>query len=172
MYDFSVLRQLRKRNGLTIAQVGDRAGVSPAVISKLERNQTQAELETLYRLSRVFGIKASELIELAESGSAQRTRRSAYRTNGFTFDRISYGNARCMYGSARAGGHLARPEVHGDDYEICWVVDGRLELSLPSEKHTLSAGDAVQFDAVLEHGYEVLEDCHVIILHITKAKRF
>ena len=55
MFDFSVLRELRKREGLTIEATSKRSGVSPAVISKLERNQTRAELETLFRISRVFG---------------------------------------------------------------------------------------------------------------------
>jgi len=38
MYDFSILRDLRKRSGLNIADVSARSGVSAAVISKLERN--------------------------------------------------------------------------------------------------------------------------------------
>ena len=44
MYDFSFLRQLRKRDDLTIGAVSARSGISAAVISKLERNQTRAEL--------------------------------------------------------------------------------------------------------------------------------
>ena len=51
LYDFSILRSLRKRSNLTIADVSDKSGVSPAVISKLERNQTSAELETLFRIA-------------------------------------------------------------------------------------------------------------------------
>ncbi|RKX92599.1 MAG: hypothetical protein DRZ90_13690, partial [Spirochaetes bacterium] len=37
-YDFSILRNLRKRSGFTIADVSEKSGVSQAVISKLERN--------------------------------------------------------------------------------------------------------------------------------------
>ncbi|MDE0839229.1 MAG: helix-turn-helix transcriptional regulator, partial [Kiritimatiellae bacterium] len=55
MYNFSVLRVLRKREGLTIAEVSRRTGVSPAGISKIERNQTIPGLQTLFRLARVFG---------------------------------------------------------------------------------------------------------------------
>ena len=65
MYDFSFLRQLRKRDDLTIGDVSARSGISAAVISKLERNQTRAELETLFKLSRVFGLTTNELVALA-----------------------------------------------------------------------------------------------------------
>jgi len=57
MYDFTVLRWLRKRESLTIQQVSEQSGVSVAVISKLERNQCTAELETLYKLVRSFGVR-------------------------------------------------------------------------------------------------------------------
>jgi transcriptional regulator with XRE-family HTH domain len=172
MYDFSVLRELRKRQEMTIADVSESSGVSAAVISRLERNQAQAELATLYRLSRVFGMTVTDLVSLAESRSAHRVGASSYESGGMRFSRIVYGNARCMYGRGAKGMRLSRPEVHQDDYEICWVLQGRLLLTLPNEKYELGVGDAVQFDAILEHTYEVLEDCTLMIIHIGKAKRF
>ncbi len=172
MYDFSVLRELRKRTNQTIQEVSEQSGVSPAVISKLERNQTQAELETLYRLARVFGITASELVALAESQTAQTKSAEVYRSGGFSFTRVSYSNLRSMYGSGLAGSEVSRPEIHRDDYEICWVLEGSVRISLPNERYDLRKGESVQFDAVLEHTYEVLEDCQLFIVHLAKAKRF
>jgi transcriptional regulator with XRE-family HTH domain len=79
MYDFSVLRQLRKREGLTIADLSSRSGVSPAVISKLERNQTSAELPTLFYLGRAFGMNATDLLMLAESRTAHRSKETQHQ---------------------------------------------------------------------------------------------
>ncbi len=85
MYNFSVLRDLRKRAGMTIADLSERTGISPAVISKLERNQTTAELKTLFRLSRAFGLTASEMLALVESRTAQCKRESErIAERGFT----------------------------------------------------------------------------------------
>ena len=78
VYDFSVLRELRKREGMTIAALSKRSGISSAVISKLERNQTLAELDTLYRLSKVYGLTATDLLALAESRIAQPKRYTAF----------------------------------------------------------------------------------------------
>ncbi len=172
MFDFSVLRDLRKRADLTIAEVSERSRISPAVISKLERNQTLAEIETLYRLGRVFGITAAELLSLAESRLAHKKQSIEYTVGGFTFRRVEYSNIRCLCARASAGAMLSRPEVHHDDYEVCWVLDGVLRVNLPHESHVLRAGESLQFDAIFEHGYEAVDECTVMLLHLPKAKRF
>lgn len=172
MYDFSVLRTLRKRDELTIAALAERSGVSPAVISKLERNQSSADLSTLFSLARSFGLSATDLIALAESHTAHRVRESAHTTGGIRFREIRYGNLRALLGEGRTGERAAKPEIHGDDYETCWVLKGRIRITLPDETPVLNAGECVQFDAVLEHAYEVLEDCRILIVHVKKDKRF
>ena len=68
--NFCILRELRKRENLSIAELASRSGVSASVISKLERNRTAAELDTLYRLARVFGMTLSDLVSLAEGRTA------------------------------------------------------------------------------------------------------
>jgi len=172
MFDFSVLREMRKRLDMTIADVSAQAGVSPAVISKLERNQTKAELETLYRLARVFGINTTELLNLAERRTAHKAAETEHVSSGFCFRQIQYGNLRCLMGVAPAGGWVSRPDVHADDYELCWCIEGAVEIALPSERYQLKAGECVQFDAVLEHRYEAVSNCRIIVIHIRKEKRF
>ena len=172
MYDFSVLRAVRKQHELTIEDVSTRSGVSPAVISKLERNQTTAELETLFRIARVFGMSATDLIALAESRTSQRVRATEHTGDDFVFREVLYGNVRLLFGEAPKGGKVSRPEIHQDDYEVCWVLSGKARIVLPHERHDLAAGDAVQFDAILHHTYEALENCQLIIAHLRKPKRF
>lgn len=172
MYDFSVLRDLRKREQLSIADVSGQSGVSPAVISKLERNQTIAELETLFKLSRVFGMSATDLLALAESRTAHKKTATVHNAGGFHFDSIQYANVRALRGRAKAGAEISRPEVHRDDYELCWVLSGKIRFRLPAETYELDAGQAIQFDAILDHTYEAIEDSEIVIIHIRKDKRF
>ncbi len=79
IYDFSILRELRKREGLSIAEFSENSGVSASVISKLERNQSVAELETIFRLARVLGLTASDLIALAEKRTAHLASSKKYK---------------------------------------------------------------------------------------------
>ena len=169
MYDFSILRDLRKRENLNIADLSEKSGVSASVISKLERNQCIAELETIFRLAKVFGITASDLIALAENRTAHQTK---HVSDGFVFSEIAYKNLKCLYGKAPAGAKVSRPHLHRDDYELCWVLSGKLKFYLPNEKYELSAGDSSQFDALLAHTYEAVEKCEIIIIHLRKDNRF
>jgi len=171
-FDFSSLRELRKRSGLTIEEVSTRSGVSAAVISKLERNQSSAELETLYRLARVFGMTAGDLLSLAEAPFAQRAEESSHSVGGFSFREVNYSSVRVLHCTASAGDSISRPEIHQDDNELCWVLKGSLMLRLPREEITLTQGESLQFDAILEHTYAALTDCECIILHLRKNNRY
>ena len=172
IFDFSVVRGLRKRAGMTISEVSERSGVSAAVISKLERNQTQAELDTLFKISRVFDMCATDLVAMAEAPVSHRKPESKKQSGPFDFRRVSYGNSTLMYGHGEPGQSLSRPEVHKDDTEICWVLSGKIRITLPEERHDLCAGDSIQFDAAFEHTYEVIESCKLILNHVAKEKRF
>ncbi len=171
-FDFTVLRDLRKRNGLTISDVSQSSGVSTAVISKLERNQTSAELETIYKLARAFDLSAQDLIGLAETQFAHKITADKYSSNNFNFKTITYGNLKCFSGTATKGAKTAKPEIHQNDYEVCWVVKGAIKLTVGSEEHELKSGEAIQFDAILEHSYEAMANCEIIIIHIVKDQRF
>ncbi|WP_372796432.1 helix-turn-helix domain-containing protein [Pontiella sp.] len=172
MYNFSVIRDLRKRHEMTIADLSERTGISPAVISKLERNQTVAELKTLFRLARAFGVTASELLALVELRTAQVKAESDRIAGDFHFRQIEFANCKCFYADAPKGSQRSNPDAHRDDFEVCWVLEGSVQVNLPHESHILNAGECLQFDAVFEHTYEVLEDCRLIIMHIRKQKRF
>jgi uncharacterized cupin superfamily protein len=117
-------------------------------------------------------MSATDLLGLAESRTAHKAFASGHDAGGFQFKAIQYGNVRALRGTAKAGSKVSRPEVHRDDYEVCWVLSGKILFRLPSENHPLGPGEAIQFDAILDHTYEALEDCELIIIHLRKDKRF
>lgn len=170
--DFSFVRDLRKREGLTLEDVSKRCGISIGVLSKLERNQNLVELETLYRLARVFNLSASDLLSLAEECSAHYKKQETYKSGLFDFHRVSFQGVDCFRAKAKCGEALNRPEAHGDEFEICWVQSGVLTVKFTREEHTLKAGEVLKFNAALEHTYQVIEDADVFIVHLTKAHRF
>ena len=172
MFNFSILREIRKRAEMTLSDLSEASGVSIAVISKLERNQTQAEVETLFKIGRVFGMRATDLLTLAEAPLSNRKEAEFYDADGFLFRAVRYANANCLVGEAPKGSSISKPEIHHDDHEICWVLKGVLRLTLPQETQTLSVGQSIQFDAIQEHSYEALEDCQFMIVHIKKDKRY
>ncbi|MGE9291429.1 MAG: helix-turn-helix domain-containing protein [Puniceicoccales bacterium] len=171
-FDFSIVRDLRKRAGLTLSEVSERSGISVAGLSRIERNQTVLELGTLYRLSRALGLSGTDLLSLAESCTAHAKTAETYRSGPFSFEKVGYKGIDLFYATAQKGEELKKPEAHGDEFEICWVRRGQILISLPRERHTLSSGESLQFDAALEHSYEILEDSDMIIAHLAKEHRF
>jgi transcriptional regulator with XRE-family HTH domain len=171
-FDFSVLRTLREQHDLTLAALSETSGVSVGVISKLERNQQSAELDTLYRLARAFGLSATDLMAMCESELVHRTTEKVYRSGGFRFRQVKYANVVAHFGSAAKGATVNRPEIHHDDTEVCWVTTGRIRVTLPHETVELGEGESIQFDAIQQHGYEALADSDFVILHLRKDKRY
>ncbi|MGB0744255.1 MAG: helix-turn-helix domain-containing protein [Opitutales bacterium] len=170
--DFSVVRDLRKRAGMTLEEVSGKSGISIAGLSKLERNQNMIELDTLYRLARVFGLSATDLLNLAESCSARLREAEFYKSGPFDFEKVSFKGIDCFHAKAEKGGELSKPEAHGDEFEICWLLSGSIRITLPREAHTLMPGQALKFDAALGHRYQILEDSEMTIIHIEKTHRF
>jgi transcriptional regulator with XRE-family HTH domain len=170
--DFSVVRDLRKRAGMTLDDVSQKSGVSIAGLSKLERNQNMIELDTLYRLARVFGLSATDLLNLAESCSAHCKTAEHYKSGPFDFEKVGFKGIDCFKATAKRGGSLSKPEAHGDEFEICWLHSGRIRITMPRESHELTPGQAIKFDAALAHSYEILEDSSVTIIHLEKTHRF
>lgn len=171
-FDFGILREIRKRAELTISELSARSGVSVAVISKLERNQTQAEVGTLRKIGGVFGMRATDLLTLAESPISRKKVATSYNSDGFDIQKVRYGNADCILADGKKGVRVSKPDIHHDDHEICWVIEGKARLELPQQSFELDAGESVQFDAIQEHSYEALEDCRLVIVHLRKDKRF
>jgi len=62
-----VLRDLRKRVGLTQEQLGFEAELERNYISMLERGERQPTLTTLMKLARPLNRKASQLVALVEA---------------------------------------------------------------------------------------------------------
>ncbi|MFU8780009.1 MAG: helix-turn-helix domain-containing protein [Kiritimatiellia bacterium] len=167
-----MVRDLRKRAGLTLDEIQSRSGVTPAVLSRIERNLAQPELDTLYRLARVFGMTATDLLSLAEQRSSHTTEEEHYTRRGFDFRKVTYGNLTVFHATAQAGVHVSTPEVHHNEYELFWVLKGAVRLVLPNEQHVLRDGQAIQFDAALEHAYEVVDDSEMVMTHIRKGMRY
>ena len=69
---------------------------------------------------------------------------------------------------------VPRPEIHRDDYKVCWVLSGRVPVStLPDEKHELTSGEAIPIGRdPPSRAYEALENCEVVVIHLRKGKRF
>ncbi len=59
-----MIRARRVQLGLTLQQLGEKAGLSPAFISLVERNKASPSLVSLLNLARALDVKASAFMEI------------------------------------------------------------------------------------------------------------
>ncbi|MEQ8261733.1 MAG: helix-turn-helix transcriptional regulator [Alcanivorax sp.] len=66
------LKRLRKLAGLTQGQLADQAGLKLGHISKLERNEADAKVSTIYKLIAALDCSANDLLEMPTQGGLSR----------------------------------------------------------------------------------------------------
>ena len=69
MYTLSHQGSPQVREGLTLAQMAQRTGVSLGYLSQIELGKNSASIETLYRITLGLGMKMSELFQTVQQGS-------------------------------------------------------------------------------------------------------
>ncbi len=162
-YDFSILRQLRKKRKLTIARLSEMCGVSYVAISKLERSQGNPELKTLDRISEALELPTHNLLALAEQKRPTRAKEATKKVlETGTCRRVNLDGIRIVYITAPKGAHGLEPDFHKDDYEHCYVLSGKVRVTVRGSTYTLGPGDALAWDCFFEHNYEALKDSEFI----------
>jgi len=162
-YDFSVLRELRKARKLTIAKLSEMCGVSYVAISKLERNQGNPELKTLDRISEALELPTHNLLALAEQKRPTRAKEATSTVlETATSRHVDLDGVRIFHITAPKGAHGLEPDFHQDDYEHCYVLSGKVKITVRGSTYTLGPGDALAWDCFFEHNYEALKDSEFI----------
>jgi len=168
-YDFSILRLLRQRKGVTISELSQKCGVSYVALSKLERNQGNPELRTLDRISRALGLATHNLMALAERKHpvhAQEKTAQLLETAQCRF--VDIDGTRVFHFTAPKGARGYGGEFHQDDYEHCYVLDGHLKVTIRGSRYDLKAGQALVWDCHFDHNYEAAEDTTFLVVLIPK----
>ena len=157
-FDFSVLRELRKKKGWTVNDLSKKSGISYVALSKLERNLGNPELKTLDLISRALGLPTFQLLSLAEGQGpvSSRAHRTKLADNLTQCCHVDLNGTRICWIETPAGPIAWMPELHSEDYEHCLVLDGRLKVTIQGTEYNVAAGHGLCWDSFLEHSYEAL----------------
>ncbi|MFD9608858.1 helix-turn-helix domain-containing protein, partial [Streptomyces sp. NPDC059083] len=149
------LRALRRRRGLTLEAAAQRAGLSPAHLSRLETGNRQPSLPMLLALSRIYGTTVSELLGEAppERDPVVRAGRSEpVEADGWIY-RQAGGAGRALQCLRVHVPYATRTDivrVHPGE-EWIHVLEGRVRLALGEAVHVLDPGDSAHFDSLTPH---------------------
>lgn len=160
------VRALRLMKKLGLVQLGEHTGLSPAMISKIERGQLFPTLPTLFRIALVFGvglehffIDGTDRRQIAVVRKADRVRlpdRPGAEPPSYYFESLNFPvsdrTMEAFYAEFPADSLQSEPHRH-DGPEFIYVVKGRLVLSIDGEDMVLDQGDATYFDPTVPHSY-------------------
>jgi transcriptional regulator with XRE-family HTH domain len=161
------IRSLRLKKKMGLVELGSHTGLSPALLSKIERGRLFPTLPTLLRIALVFSVDLSfffagsrEQPLVAVVRKEQRVTlpdRPGARDAAYQFASLDYPATERRFNSYYAeflpvAPDAVRPHAH-PGVEFIYVLAGKLSLSIGGEEHAISTGDSMYFDSTVPHGY-------------------
>lgn len=175
------IRRGRIANGLTLAAVAERAGLSEAFLSRVERGEAQCSIANLVQVCAVLGLGLQDLVSAERQ--PDRTSVSVYRaadtgrhveleSSGYHWHRVAGGAPR----DRMEVFHLVFPRhnrmtamVSHPGQEHCVVLSGEILFFVGDECHRLGPGDSIFIASEQPHRAENAGDAEAHVL-MTVAK--
>src|SRR6201991_4668596 len=161
------VKSLREAMDLSLRDLAERSGVSAPMLSQVERGETSPTLQIASRIAAGLELRLSQLLRLDESGTvtivrAGERRRGGSPERGHAIEVLTAPlpgqraelSRHTLTAGARTGGADAPPMHEPGSREIALVESGRVLLDIDGERHELTTGDCVTFDADLPHHFE------------------
>lgn len=174
-----VFKRLRLEANLTLADLSTGAGVSSAMLSRIENGMATASLDTLEKLCAALGIGMSDLFKRIDrkTGTAQHVKRSEQMEvvrvgtkHGYTYKLLAYDKGpRKLFDpffiemDKRSKSY---PRFSHPGTEFIYMLQGRVEYRFGEFTYLLEPGDAFTFSGDVVHGPERLLDEHAKFISI------
>lgn len=180
----SKLRRLRLRKSMGLLELSKHTGLSPALLSKLERDLMHPTLPTLLRIAMVFSVgleyffdpEPRPVLEIVRKKDRLRfpdspdAARASYYFESLDFPVPNRALNSYLAEFEPAEAEQSRSHQH-PGIEFLYVLSGRLELHTGGDRHELAEGDAVYFDSSVAHGYRRIGAKRTAALVVTLEPR-
>jgi len=148
-FDFSIIRNLRMKRGLTAEELATRSKMTRATVVKIESGKGNPTIETISALGRVFQLSASQLIAMAETARVEKRESAPFEKDGFKEFHLSFPNFAIYCLEAGTGvKSVSKPHLHENTAEVCLVLSGRLRVRVMDETCELGPRMAIRFKAL------------------------
>ena len=174
------LRGLRLRKSMGLAQLAEHTGMSAAMLSKLENARLVPTLPTLVRIALVFNVgldyfftdqRRRHVVAISRKGERRKFPADPKESHvAWHFESLDFrANERKLNGYL-AHFHPVSEEKLASHFhpgvELLYLIEGELEITIGTEVHRLSAGDAIYFDSIQKHAYRsvVGDNCTAVVV--------
>lgn len=178
----STIRTLRRRSGLTLEVLARAAGVSPSLVSQVERGVASPSITTLRRIAGVLDVPIAELFvggsaesangEVDRAGRRLIVRRHERKhlhvpRSGVVYELLTPDLKReteflwIVYepGSVTHPAPMSHP---GEENSVC--LEGSVVVTIDGEEFVMNEGDSISFDSGRPHQAENRTDKRAILV--------
>ena len=151
------LRHAREQRQLSLGDVSDRTGLSRGFLSRIERDKTSPSVASLVSvceaislpLERLFATPSVAVVRAADRPTAALPGRAVVDTLITPAHESHVTVVETLAAPGGSGGeeYYTLPS----ECEVCYVLDGTIELAVDGEVLALARGDAVTFGATVPH---------------------
>jgi len=166
------LRVHRRAKGLSLRELAERLGVSPSLISQIERGRARPSVSTLFAIVTELDASLDELLFNDERPSAlaastepgarpspvqeAATRHHIRLASGVVWERLttaSQPGVEFLFVVYDVGGASSPGDTYQNHsgYEWGYVISGVLEVIIGFDRYVLQPGDAVSLDSSMPH---------------------
>jgi transcriptional regulator with XRE-family HTH domain len=160
------IRALRSTKNMGQVQLAQHTGLSPALLSKIERGQLFPTLPTLLRIAMVFGVGLNYFFDKQDARRAIAVTRKRDRLSlpdhpgqadpCYVFQSLNFPaedrKMEAYYAEFPPNAAASLPHQHAGT-ELLYIVKGKISIVFEGEEIVLSEGDAIQFVAKEPHSY-------------------
>ena len=172
------LRELRQRKQMGLAELGRHTGLSPSLLSKIERGRMYPTLPTLLRVALVFSVDlgyfftvgGSDIAVVRRGGRLRFPARPGEPVPSYHFESLDYTASERKLNTYLAE-FESRPvddvRLHRHDGdEFLFVIAGTLGLYVEDREIVLEAEDSAYFRASRPHGYRRIgrKRCRAVVV--------
>ena len=175
----NVIRQQRSTNHLTINEVAELANISSGMLSRIERGDVSASLETLEKLATALGMPISlffrdydvpeESAQHVKKGKGmQVVRRGTKKGHAYQLLAYEQGPAKSFEPFLITMDDASEefPSFQHLGTEFIYILKGKIEYRHGSDTYILQPGDSLMFSGEVPHGPEKLIKVPIEILAI------
>jgi transcriptional regulator with XRE-family HTH domain len=174
------IKALREAMDLSLRDLAERSGVSAPMLSQVERGGTSPTLQVASKIAAGLELRLSQLLRLDEDGAVSIVRTGERRKGGRRGHRYEILtpplpgqraelSRHTLAPGAVTGGPGDPPMHEPGSRETAVVESGDVILVCDGQRHELSSGDCVTFDADLPHHFENPATEEAVLLAVVSA---
>lgn len=163
------LKHIRTARALSLEDLAKKTSLTRSFLSQIEKNRTSPSISSLIKIANSLGVRIGDLFLEEKSMENYIIRENGRESYAFEKNKIKVEHLAprkkdlkfepmlIHLGVGGTSGKISAPEAY-----FCFVLEGKVELSIGEEVHVLTKGDSIYLDTSLEHTWKNIGETEAV----------